>query len=59
MNSRTWCLSRSCIRNNKPLASFSVGAMLGGVKHSKDRTTDRAIGWVYDFQNIRHKGALS
>src|SRR5215510_1436834 len=28
----------------QPLASFSVGAMLGGVKHSKDRTTDRPIG---------------
>src|SRR5262249_42289743 len=28
----------------QPLASFSVGAMLGGVKYSKDRTTDRPIG---------------
>src|SRR5262249_59237205 len=28
----------------QPLASFSVGAMLGSVKHSKDRTTDRPIG---------------
>jgi hypothetical protein len=28
----------------QPLASFSVGAMLGGVKHSKDRATDRVIG---------------
>jgi len=26
------------------LASFAVGVMLGGVKHSKDRTTDRPIG---------------
>jgi hypothetical protein len=25
-------------------ASFAVGAMLGGVKHGKDRTTDRPIG---------------
>jgi hypothetical protein len=28
----------------QPLASFSVGAMLGGVKHSKYRATDRVIG---------------
>src|SRR5262249_18755929 len=28
----------------QPLASFSVGAMLGGGKHSKDRATDRVIG---------------
>jgi hypothetical protein len=28
----------------QPLTSFSVGTMLGGVKHSKDRTTDRPIG---------------
>jgi len=26
------------------LASFAVGAMLGGVKHGEDRTTDRPIG---------------
>src|SRR5262245_2425446 len=28
----------------QPLASFAVGAMLGGVKRGKDRTTDRPIG---------------
>jgi hypothetical protein len=28
----------------QPLASFAVGAMLGGLKHGKDRTTDRPIG---------------
>src|SRR5262249_46382499 len=28
----------------QPFASFAVGAMLGGVKHGKDRTTDRPIG---------------
>ena len=31
---------------HQPLASFSVGAMLGGksVKHGKDGATDRVIG---------------
>src|SRR5262249_25451861 len=28
----------------QPLASLAVDAMLGGVKHGKDRTTDRPIG---------------
>ena len=39
----------------QPLASFSVGAMLGGVKHSKDRdgSRDRLGRWFLEYPTWR------